>query len=317
MLLTIGFFLDLCFGDPYWMPHPVRLIGKLIQVTEKLLRKCFPKTKRGELAGGACLTTAVLVICGVSFWGLWQAAEQLPPTLAFGMEAFLCYQMLAAKSLKKESMKVYDALHKGDTEEARHAVSMIVGRDTSPLNRAGIIRAAVETVAENTSDGVIAPLFYMALGGAPLALLYKAVNTMDSMVGYRNESYLYFGRCGARLDDLANLIPARLSALLMIAASWLLGMDGRGAIRVFKRDRYSHKSPNSAQTEAVCAGALQVQLAGNAYYFGKLCEKPTIGDDIRPVEAEDIPRANRLMLLTAWLMLLLIWLMTAVYALFF
>ena len=210
-------------------------------------------------------------------------------------------------------MKVYHAFEKQDTEGARYAVSMIVGRDTKPLSPQGIMKAAVETVAENTSDGVIAPLFFMAIGGAPLAflggtlpmLLYKAVNTMDSMVGYKNEKYYYFGFAAAKLDDLANFIPARLSAFMMIAAAFLTGLDGKNAWKIFWRDRFNHKSPNSAQTEAVCAGALRVQLAGNAYYFGKLYEKPTIGDDLRPVENRDIRRANRLMMGTAWLSLIL------------
>lgn len=192
-------------------------------------------------------------------------------------------------------MKVYDRLKNGTIEEARYAVSMIVGRDTSELTEEGVTKAAVETVAENSSDGVIAPMLYMALGGAPLMFLYKGINTMDSMLGYKNDRYLYFGRCAAKLDDLANYIPARISGWLMVAAAFLTGMDGKNAAKIYKRDRRNHASPNSAQTEAAVAGALRVQLAGNAYYFGKLYEKPTIGDKLREVEPEDIRRANRLL----------------------
>ena len=201
--------------------------------------------------------------------------------------------------LKEESMKVYRELKKEDLEGSRHAVSMIVGRDTQNLTFEGVTKAAVETVAENTSDGEIAPLFYMALGGPPLLYLYKTINTMDSMVGYKNDRFLNFGRYGAKLDDVVNYIPARISALFMITAAWITGMDGKNAWKIFKRDRYNHASPNSAQTESAMAGALDIQLAGNAYYFGKLYEKPTLGDPKRPVEFEDIPRANRLLYVSA------------------
>lgn len=192
-----------------------------------------------------------------------------------------------------------------DIGRARKAVSMIVGRDTGGLDEAGVTRAAVETVAENASDGVVAPLFYIMLGGATLGCLYKAANTLDSMVGYRNERYIDFGRFAAKLDDVLNFIPSRLCALLMIGAARLCRMDAKNALRVWKRDRFKHASPNSAQTEAVMAGALRVRLAGNAYYFGRLYEKPYIGDDLRPIEAGDIRRSHSLLYVTAALMLLL------------
>ncbi len=302
--MIIGFLLDLCFGDPRWLPHPVRAMGWLISHLETAIRDRLPKTPQGERLGGIVLVAGVLSVTGVCAYGILWAAGRIHPILGLAVECIMCYQMLAARGLRDESMKVWKALKRQDVEGARAAVSMIVGRDTEVLSEAGIIKAAVETVAENTSDGVIAPLFYMAFGGGPWAYLYKAVNTMDSMVGYKNEKYLHFGRTAARLDDLLNLIPSRLSALLMIAASFLIGMDGKGAIRIYRRDRRNHKSPNSAQTEAVCAGALQVQLAGNAWYFGTLYEKPTIGDDIRPVEADDIQRANRLLYMTSVLAVL-------------
>ena len=302
--MIIGFLLDLCFGDPRWLPHPVRAMGWLISHLETAIRDRLPKTPQGERLGGIVLVSGVLSVTGVCAYGILWAAGRIHPILGLAVECIMCYQMLAARGLRDESMKVWKALKHQDVEGARTAVSMIVGRDTAVLSETGIIKAAVETVAENTSDGVIAPLFYMAFGGGPWAYLYKAVNTMDSMVGYKNEKYLHFGRTAARLDDLLNLIPSRLSALLMIAASFLTGMDGKGAIRIYRRDRRNHKSPNSAQTEAVCAGALQVQLAGNAWYFGTLYEKPTIGDDIRPVEVDDIQRANRLLYMTSVLAVL-------------
>ncbi|MBE5865055.1 MAG: cobalamin biosynthesis protein CobD [Lachnospiraceae bacterium] len=226
----------------------------------------------------------------------------------------MTFQILATKSLRVESMRVYKCLKQEDLEAARQAVSMIVGRDTATLDEVGVAKAAIETVAENTSDGVIAPMLYTALGGPVLGFLYKAVNTMDSMIGYKNDKYLYFGRAAAKLDDIVNFIPARISAYLMIFSAFMSGkcFDGRNAFKIYKRDNRKHASPNSAQTEAVCAGALRIQLAGDASYFGKIVKKPYIGDAYRKVESEDIKRANRLMYLTAWLgELLCLLLMTA------
>ena len=299
LALPAGFVLDLIFGDPRWLYHPVCLIGKLISLLEKGIRRIFPKSKKGELAGG-CLE--VLLVCGLCFlvpFGILHVLYGWQPWLGFLLETFWCYQLLATKSLKTESMKVYDRLVNGTLEEARYAVSMIVGRDTKSLTPEGVTKAAVETVAENASDGIIAPMFYMAIGGAPFMFLYKGINTMDSMLGYKNDRYLYFGRCAAKLDDAANYIPARVSGWLMVAGTLFVGLDTKNAAKIYRRDRRNHASPNSAQTEAAMAGALDVQLAGNAYYFGKLYEKPTIGDAIRKVEAEDIPRANRLLYSTS------------------
>ena len=301
LALILGFVLDLLIGDPRWLYHPVCVIGNLITVLEKAIRKIFPKSHGGELAGGF---VTVVLIClfsgGVPFLVLYYLYRFLP-VAGFVLEVFWCYQLLATRSLKDESMKVYDSLKNGTLDEARYAVSMIVGRDTKELTETGVTKAAVETVAENASDGVIAPMFYMAIGGVPLMFLYKGINTMDSMVGYKNDKYLYFGRCAAKLDDVVNYIPARISAWLMILASACERMNWKNAEKIYKRDRYCHASPNSAQTEAVMAGALEVQLAGDAVYFGKVVKKPTIGDDIRPVEAEDIKRANHLMYLTSFL----------------
>lgn len=304
-VLGIGFVLDALFGDPHWLPHPVVLIGKWISFLEKRLRRLFPKTPGGERAGGTLLVVLVLLASAAVPWGILWAAGRIHPYLRFAVECFMCYQILAARSLKTESMRVYKKLKEGNLEESRKAVSWIVGRDTENLTMEGVSKAAVETVAENTSDGVIAPMFYLALGGPVLGFFYKAVNTMDSMIAYKNDKYLYFGRTAAHLDDFFNYIPARLSGLFMILASALLGFDGKNAWKIFKRDRYNHASPNSAQTEAVCAGALDVQLAGDAWYFGVLHKKKTIGDPIRPVEPEDIRRANRLMYGTAVIGLIL------------
>ena len=299
LALVLGFFIDLLVGDPRWLYHPVRIIGHGISFLEKNLRKCFPDTEKGQQRAGFVL---VLLICvgsaGIPF-GILYLAYKIHVVLGVCLETVMCYQMLAVKSLKDESMRVFEELKKGDLEGARYAVSMIVGRDTKALDEAGVTKAAVETVAENTSDGIIAPLFYMAIGGPVLMFFYKGVNTMDSMVGYKNEKYLNFGRYAAKFDDIMNYIPARISAWLMIAASYVCGFDGKNAAKIYKRDRYNHASPNSAQTEAVMAGALDIQLAGNAYYFGKLYEKPTIGDNIRPVESQDIKRANRLLYVSA------------------
>lgn len=303
--LLSGFGLDLLLGDPHSFPHPVVAIGKLISALEKLLRRLFPATRNGErLAGGILWVLVVSVSAGIPALLLW-LCRSISPWLGLAAESVMCWQILAAKSLRTESMKVCRALSAGDTEGARHAVSMIVGRDTARLDRQGIARAAVETVAENTSDGVVAPMVFLAIGGAPLGFFYKAVNTMDSMLGYIEPPYRDFGFVPAKMDDVMNYLPARLSGLLMLAAGTLLGMDAKNGWRIFRRDRYNHASPNSAQTESVCAGLLGLRLAGDAWYHGALHKKPYIGDPVREVEPEDIPRACRLLYGTAFLSLAL------------
>ena len=304
--LVMGYILDLIFGDPYWMPHPVRFIGNLISILEKVIRRFMPKTKRGEYIGGIILTVMVVSISMVIPLVIILMAKSINTYLALTVETFICYQILATKSLKVESMKVYDELAKNDLPSARKAVSMIVGRDTKDLTFSGVAKAAVETVAENTSDGIIAPMIFIAIGGAPMGFFYKAINTMDSMVGYKNEKYMNFGRFAAKLDDVVNYLPARISAYQMILSSFFLRYDYKNAFKIYKRDRYNHASPNSAQTESVCAGALDVQLAGNAYYFGKLYEKPTIGDDIREINYDDIKKANRLLYCTSIISIVII-----------
>lgn len=304
-----GFVLDLLIGDPHFIPHPVRLIGSLISFLDKRLncdvgynisekKLNLIKYKRGMLLVFTVIfaTFAISVIIIVAAYSINLYAGVIA-------EAVMTWQILATKCLRVESMRVYDALRTDGVDAGRRAVSMIVGRDTSVLDAAGVTRAAVETIAENTSDGVIAPMLYTAIGGPVLGFVYKAVNTMDSMLGYKNDKYMYFGRFAARLDDVVNFIPARISAYLMIAAAFIGGrqFDGKNAYRIFKRDRFNHASPNSAQTESVCAGALRVQLAGDAVYFGKLVKKKYIGDGLREIEYEDIKRANKLMYITAFL----------------
>ena len=299
--LILGFLLDCAVGDPYNIPHPVKLIGRLIGGLEKLVRKHMLDLR----TGGILLGLTVIVLSTVLPLVLLVICYHISIILGIAAETIMCCYMLAAKCLCRESMKVCKAAESGDTEAARKAVSMIVGRDTAVLDKDGIVRAAVETVAENASDGVTAPLFYMGLGGAVGAFFYKSVNTMDSMIGYRDEKYADIGRFAAKLDDVLNFIPSRMTALLMAASAPLAGLDGRNAFRIWKRDRKNHASPNSAQTESVCAGALHVRLAGDAWYFGKLHKKPYIGDDDRPVKPEDIRLANRLMYLSSVLMLII------------
>ena len=303
--LLFGFGIDLLMGDPHGIPHPVVGIGKLISFLEKGLRRMFPKTDGGEIAAGGVLWVLVVVICTALPAGILFLCHRISPWLRLTVESIMCWQILATKSLKDESMKVYMALESGDLEESRHAVSMIVGRDTARLDDAGVTRAAVETVAENTSNGVVAPMLFLALGGAPLGFLYKAVNTMDSMLGYVEPPYKNIGLIPAKMDDAANFLPSRLSALLMIAAGFLLGLDGKNGWRVFRRDRFNHASPNSAQTESVCAGLLGVRLAGDAWYHGVLHKKKYIGDDTRDITHRDILLACRLLYMTAFLTLLL------------
>ena len=310
IILIAASLLDLLIGDPFGMFHPVVAIGKLISFTEKMLRKLIPvknpkeadKTKKRR-AGVLLVIIVCVVTTGVAVLILWLCSLvgwYLQAIIAF----IMCWQMLAGKSLSKAADGVYKALKEGTIEDARYAVSMIVGRDTKSLDKKGIIKATVETVAENTSDGVIAPMLFFLILGIPGMYFYKAVNTMDSMVGYKNDKYRYFGTAAAKLDDILNFVPARVSGFCMILAAYVTGMDGKCAFRTFLRDRKKHASPNSAQTESACAGALNVQLAGNASYFGQVYEKPFIGDDIRPIEAEDIKKAVRLMYVSSGILIL-------------
>lgn len=300
---SIGVILDLIIGDPYKLPHPIRLIGSLISRLDKkymdeAIKEKIRNDKREYAKGVLTVLTIVISAFLVTLFIVF-IAYKTSPIIGIIVEAILTSYCLATKSLKTESMKVYKALIQNDIDGARYAVSMIVGRDTATLDEKGIIKAAVETVAENTSDGVIAPMLYLIIGGPVLGMTYKSINTLDSMIAYHNDRYEYFGRCAAKLDDIVNFVPARLSAYIMIVAAFVCkGFNGKEAYRIFKRDRYNHKSPNSAQTESVCAGALQVRLAGPSYYFGKLVEKPYIGDGTVEVNVNDIKRINKLMYLT-------------------
>ena len=291
-----GFLLDCLLGDPEKMPHPVIWMGKAISRLEKWLRRHLPQTPKGERTGGRILAFALpvgtLVISGGLCWLFWW----IHPLLGLALQILWCWQALAMRCLAKESRNVYRSLKTEGLEAGRNAVARIVGRDTAQLSEQGVIKATVETVAENFSDGVLAPLLYMLIGGAPLALAYKAINTMDSMVGYKNDKYLHFGRAAAKLDDVANYIPSRIAALLWIVASPLVGGSLKNAWKIWRRDRRNHASPNSAQTESACAGSLGIQLAGPASYFGKRLEKPYIGDAVREIEPEDILRTNRIMI---------------------
>ena len=319
MRIIIGYLIDLVLGDPAWLPHPVVMMGRLISRLEDGTRRVFPKTKKGEFLAGALTSLVTVGLTGFLCFGLVSVFGKEFPPLAIALDILFCWQALAVKGLGSEAVRIRKKLEvceeirkRGEEgcetgaavkglrskeyehalSAARKAVGRVVGRDTEALDEAGIIRATVETVAENFSDGVAAPLFYMALGGGPLALCYKAVNTLDSMIGYKNEKYLYFGRFGARLDDIAGFIPARIAALaFIITAALTPGLSGREALRIWRRDRKKHASPNSAQTESAAAGALGIRLAGPAYYFGEYYEKPYIGDDKRPVELKDIDRA--------------------------
>lgn len=313
--LILGIILDQIVGDPHFMPHPIRAIGNFISFLEKRLlgdvktqahRDGKKEKSRGMLLWFIVVITVAAVMALITF-----GTYAIHPYLGvFTETVFTCY-ILAARSLCRESMAVYKKLAAGDIEGARYAVSMIVGRDTAALDEEGIAKAAVETVAENTSDGVIAPLIYVAIGGPVLGMIYKAVNTMDSMIGYRNDKYENFGAFAARADDVFNYLPSRISALLMVAGSFFLGLFSKeyncaDAFKIWKRDRLNHKSPNSAQTESVCAGALGLKLGGTHMYKGVPVEKPTIGDELRKTKKEDIRLANDLMFATEALATLII-----------
>ena len=303
--LIIGFIIDLLLGDPHKIPHPVVFIGIFIKFCESKIRNILGKSDKSFFYGGVLLFFAVASISYIIPATILYLLSILNGTISFIVMCIMCWQIIAAKSLKDESMKVYYELERGDIVSSRKKLSMIVGRDTENLSEKRVIKATVETIAENTSDGVIAPIFYMAIGGPCLGFLYKAVNTMDSMIGYKNDKYMFLGRFAAKADDVFNFIPSRVAALIMIIAVFILKLDYKNAVKIFKRDRFNHKSPNSAQTESVCAGALNIRLAGDAYYFGKLVKKPYIGDDIKKPEYLHIILANKIMYASAFIMLLL------------
>ena len=293
-----AFALDLLFGDPSGLPHPVVWMGRYSTAAEKFLRARF-----SERTGGVILAASLPLLTFAASFGLCRLAAKINPFALFVLQTFWGWRSLALKGLADESRNVYRQLVKADLPEARKAVARIVGRDTERLDERGVARAAVESVAENFSDGVAAPLLYFFIGGAPLALAYKAVNTMDSMVGYKNERYLRFGRAAAKLDDAANYIPSRIAAVFWILAAAIAKQDAQGAFRVWRRDRRKCASPNAGQTEAACAGALGIRLGGPAYYFGEYYDKPYLGDAMREPEAADILRTNRTLYAAAGLLM--------------
>ncbi|MDO8445318.1 MAG: adenosylcobinamide-phosphate synthase CbiB [Deltaproteobacteria bacterium] len=310
-IIFFAFLLDLLLGDPRWFPHPVVIIGRGISLGETILRR-FAKVKTAEILAGMILAVIIPVSAFVAVDFIIKLTSHIHHWAGWFAAVLLGYTTIAAKSLYAESRKVAKRLSVGDIQGARKELSYLVGRDTQNLDGREIVRGLVETVAENTSDGVIAPLFYLAIGGPPLAMAYKAVNTLDSMVGYKNERYLYFGRASARLDDLVNYIPARLTALLIAFAAFVLRKDWRGAWKIMLRDRRNHPSPNSGYPEAAVAGALGRRLGGLSYYGGVPSNKPFIGDEHGEFQVIDVKDAGRLMITSSILMVLLSILIIAV-----
>jgi adenosylcobinamide-phosphate synthase len=308
----VGYFLDLWLGDPPHWPHPVRWMGNAISGMQRLIRRCCPGESMLYAGGGILWLTVV--------GGTWLIADLVLRLLSFNpwlqwlAEAWLTYTLLATRCLRDAAMAVYHALRADTLEESRRQLSYIVGRDTQHLSRPQIMRAVVETVAENSVDGVIAPLFWLFIGGVPLAMAYKAVNTLDSMVGYRTPKYRAIGYVSAKLDDLANWLPARLGWIVLALSAGALRLDGRRAWRIGWRDRYQHKSPNCAWSEATVAGALGVRLGGPNRYFNEWVEKPWIGEDTREIDLEDITAAIRLMYLASAITLVLLCLLRIIAA---
>lgn len=292
-VLPAAYALDRLLGDPRWLPHPVIGMGKAIAAVEALLRRlCKPRHYR---AAGLLLP---LTVVGGSFaltWAVLHLLAQVSPWLSAAAEAIVIWTTIASKGLRDAGMEVCAQLRKGDLPAARRSLSMIVGRDTEHLDESELARGAVETVAENIVDAIVSPLFFALIGGAPLAIAYRAVNTLDSMVGYKNDRYIDLGWASARLDDAANFIPARLTALLLFLAAWLLGLDVKEAIRAVRRDAPKHPSPNSGYPEAAVAGALGIQLGGENSYRGVTSFRAHMGEKTRELNREDIPRTVKLM----------------------
>nr|WP_312985632.1 adenosylcobinamide-phosphate synthase CbiB [Clostridioides sp.] len=301
--IYFGYILDLIIGDPYSFPHPVKYIGKLIKTLEGFIRRAF-KTEGLLKFGGFILCIATVAITYIVTY-LFVNIFKFNYILYILVNGFVIYTTLATKCLKDEAIKVYNVLKTGDLEKSRIQLSYIVGRDTTELSEKEIIRATVETVAENTVDGIISPMFYAFVGGAPLAMAYKAINTLDSTVGYKNDKYLNLGIASAKLDDIVNYVPSRLSVLIMPIASMILGYNAKNSFRIGIRDRKNHKSPNCALSEGAVAGALGIQLGGTNVYFGKEVYKPTIGDNMTNINVENIVDTNRIMYMSSLVSLLI------------
>jgi len=309
-----GYIADLIFGDPYWMPHPIRLIGTLINKTEEVIRK-FVKSDVALKIGGVALLFIVVTASFVVPFLLLKGAYVLSPYMAVALEAIMVYQILATKCLDVETAKVRTKLESDDLGGARAAIAMLVSRDTEQMDREDIVKASVETMTENIVDGIISPMFYIAIGGAPLGFAFKAVNTLDSMVGYKNEKYLNLGWASAKFDDVVNYIPARITAGLVIVASAFIGLDFKNAFKILVRDKKNHSSPNSPLSEAPAAGALRIQLGGKACYFGEVSQKPTMGDPLEEPSVKHIIKASQLMYATSFIGIVL--LSVCIYALKF
>jgi len=305
LTIGVGFLLDLLLGDPAWLPHPVRWIGRLIACLEKRIRALALSPQGLKLAGIGLvlLTVGAAYLCT---WAILYLAGQISAYLYYLLSAVVVYYSLATRCLGQEALGIYQALTAGDLPLARKRLSYIVGRDTQDLSSGEVVRGAVETVAENTVDGVISPLCYIFLGGPALGMAYKAVNTLDSMVGYLNEKYRDLGWAAARLDDVANLLPARVTGVLLPLAGSLWGRNPWLGLRIMWRDRRNHKSPNGGYPEAAMAGLLGIQLGGTNYYFGEPVYKPTIGDPGKPLEPSDILAAVRIMVSCAALAFVLL-----------
>lgn len=300
--IYIGYVTDLIVGDPYSFPHPVRFIGKLINFTQGIIRKVFKSDKQLKF-GGFILW---FITVGITYLITYAIVKlfSFNVVLSVAVNSFLIYTILATKCLKDEALKIYNVLKTGDIEKSRTQLSYIVGRDTTNLSESEIIRATVETVAENTVDGIIAPMFYAFIGGAPLAMAYKAINTLDSTVGYKNEKYKDIGFASAKIDDIANYIPARISVILMTIGSFFLRYNYRNCFKISIRDRKNHKSPNCAFSEGAVSGALGIQLGGTNFYFGEKVYKPTIGDKLREIDKEDIIKTNKIMYASSFVSIL-------------
>lgn len=302
-VMVIAYILDLIIGDPYSFPHPVRFIGNLIRFVETKIRN-IAKTKK-QLKIGGFILWIVTVGTTITVTSLILNIFMVSKILYMIISSVILYTTLSTKCLADEAKKIYEVLKMGDIEKSRKQLSYIVGRDTTSLNEQEIIRATVETVAENTVDGIIAPMMYGFIGGPVLAMSYKAINTLDSMVGYKNEKYGDLGFASAKIDDIANFIPARITPFFMMIASLLLGFNAKESIHIAIRDRKNHKSPNCAYSEGAVAGALEVQLGGTNMYFGKEVYKPTIGEKHRELEIEDIIRTNKIMYATSFVALII------------
>ena len=302
--IWIAYVLDLIFGDPQNIIHPVQIIGKMINIGEKsLLEKKYKSDRKYKFFAGMILNITVISLTyGITYLIRRTSENSIILTVA---EIYLMYTVFSINSLAREGNRVYNILKEGNIEKARKDLSYLVSRDTGTMDEKMIIRSTMETISENTVDGIVAPMMYMFLGGLPLSMTYKAINTFDSMVGYKNEKYMDFGKFSAKLDDVANFIPARVTVILIVISAMILGYDYKNSLKIFIRDRKNHSSPNSGHAEAGVAGALGVQFGGRVSYFGKEVDKPVIGDKIKNFELEDIKKNIKIMYATSFLSLVL------------